>query len=79
MKKMTVSAACCVTAFPISRWKKSHIDRRIAQMQAEGVRFRPNSHIGKDIPGTKNTHRIPCVVLAIGSEKPRDLEARRTQ
>ena len=59
---------------PDFKMEKSHIDRRIAQMQAEGVRFRPNSHIGTDIPVQKILDEFDAVVLAIGSEKPRDLE-----
>ena len=59
---------------PDFKMEKSHIDRRIAQMQAEGVRFRPNSHIGTDIPVQKILGDFDAVVLAVGSEKPRDLE-----
>ncbi|MDD1607631.1 MAG: FAD-dependent oxidoreductase [Methylococcaceae bacterium] len=40
---------------PDFKMEKSHIDLRIAQMQAEGVRFRPNNHIGKDI-----SRRVGC-------------------
>jgi len=54
--------------------EKHLIDRRIAQMQAEGVRFRPNSHIGADISAQKILAEYDAVVLAVGSEKPRDLE-----
>ncbi len=35
---------------PDFKMEKHHIDRRIAQMQAEGVFFRPNNHIGKNVP-----------------------------
>jgi glutamate synthase (NADPH/NADH) small chain len=59
---------------PDFKMEKSHIDRRIAQMQAEGVRFRPNSHIGQDIPAQKILAEYEAVVLAVGAEKPRDLE-----
>jgi glutamate synthase (NADPH/NADH) small chain len=60
---------------PDFKMEKHLIDRRIAQMQAEGVRFRPNSHIGVDLPIQKIVEDFDAVVLAIGSEKPRDLEA----
>jgi glutamate synthase (NADPH/NADH) small chain len=59
---------------PDFKMEKHLIDRRIAQMQAEGVRFRPNSHIGKNISGQKLLADFDAVVLAVGSEKPRDLE-----
>lgn len=58
---------------PDFKMEKQLIDRRIAQMQAEGVKFRPNSHIGQDISVQKLLAEFDAVVLAIGSEKPRDL------
>ena len=58
---------------PDFKMEKHLIDRRIAQMQAEGVVFRPNSHIGQDIPVTALTNDYDAVVLTGGSEKPRDL------
>jgi glutamate synthase (NADPH/NADH) small chain len=58
---------------PDFKMEKRHIDRRIAQMQAEGVAFRPNWHIGKDIPARQLLDEFDALVLAGGSEKPRDL------
>ena len=49
------------------------IDRRLAQMQAEGVEFRPNSHVGADLPVRRLLAEFDAVVLAGGSEQPRDL------
>ncbi len=49
------------------------VDRRIAQMQAEGVEFRPNSHIGQNIPARRLLDEFDAVVLSGGSEHPRDL------
>lgn len=60
---------------PDFKMEKHLIDRRIAQMQAEGVRFRPNSHIGSNISAQKILAEFDAVVLTVGSEKPRDLEA----
>jgi glutamate synthase (NADPH/NADH) small chain len=59
---------------PDFKMEKHLIDRRIAQMQAEGVVFRPNSHIGKDIPLASLMEQYDAIVLTGGSEKPRDLE-----
>jgi glutamate synthase (NADPH/NADH) small chain len=59
---------------PDFKMEKHLIDRRIAQMQAEGVRFRPNSHIGKEISAQKILADYDAVVLTVGSEKPRDLD-----
>ena len=58
---------------PDFKMEKHHIDRRIAQMQAEGVVFRPNWHIGKDIPTRQLVDDFDAVILAGGSEHPRDL------
>jgi glutamate synthase (NADPH/NADH) small chain len=50
------------------------IDRRLAQMQAEGVEFRPNSHVGgADLPARQVLAEFDAVVLAGGAEQPRDL------
>ena len=32
--------------FQILRWKKFHIDRRVDQMEAEGVKFKTNQNVG---------------------------------
>ena len=59
---------------PDFKMEKHLIDRRISQMKAEGVSFRPNSHIGTDISAQTILADYDAVVLAVGSEKPRDLE-----
>jgi glutamate synthase (NADPH) small chain len=58
---------------PDFKMEKRHIDQRIAQMQAEGVVFRPNTHIGADLSLKSLVDDFDAVVLAGGSEKPRDL------
>lgn len=58
---------------PDFKMSKHLIDRRIAQMQAEGVVFRPNCHIGKDIAVTDLRTQFDAIVLAGGAEQPRDL------
>ncbi|HLI22831.1 MAG TPA: glutamate synthase subunit beta [Stellaceae bacterium] len=58
---------------PDFKMEKSVIDRRIAQMRAEGVEFHPNSHIGETRKMAELMARYDAVVLAIGSEVPRDL------
>lgn len=58
---------------PDFKMEKSHIDRRIAQMQAEGVTFRPNTNIGVDVSGEQLIATFDAIVLAGGAEKPRDL------
>jgi len=58
---------------PDFKMEKHHIDRRMAQMRAEGVIFRPNTWIGVDVPARELLERYDAVVLAGGAEKPRDL------
>ncbi len=58
---------------PDFKMEKHHIDRRMAQMRAEGVIFRPNTWIGVDVPARELLDRYDAVVLAGGAEKPRDL------
>jgi glutamate synthase (NADPH/NADH) small chain len=58
---------------PDFKMEKSHIDRRVAQMQAEGVQFRVNQHIGIDTPASALLEDFDAIVLAGGAEWPRDL------
>ncbi len=57
---------------PDFKMEKSVIDRRIAQMRAEGVEFHPNSHIGVNYP-LERLSAFDAIVLAIGAEAPREL------
>ena len=58
---------------PDFKLTKSVIDRRLAQMQAEGVEFRVNSHVGVNVPVERLINKYDALVLAVGCEKPRDL------
>ena len=70
---------------PDFKMEKSHIDRRVEQMQAEGVKFRTGVFVGKDFPKeilslSKETispeqlnKEFDAVILAGGAEWPRDL------
>ncbi|WP_038249391.1 glutamate synthase subunit beta [Ghiorsea bivora] len=58
---------------PNFKFDKAVIDRRMQQMQAEGVEFRVNQHIGVDIPAKSLLDEFDAVVLTGGAEKPRDL------
>ena len=49
------------------------IDRRLAQLQAEGAEFRPNSHVGVNVAVAKLLDEFDAIVLAGGCETPRDL------
>lgn len=58
---------------PDFKLNKSIIDRRLGQMQAEGVEFRPNMTVGVDVSAETLLNDFDAVVLTGGSEKPRDL------
>jgi glutamate synthase (NADPH/NADH) small chain len=59
---------------PNFKMEKHLIDRRIAQMQAEGVIFTPNAHIGVNIPVSDLQREFAAILLAGGAEQPRDLK-----
>ncbi|GAB4085741.1 glutamate synthase subunit beta [Myceligenerans cantabricum] len=58
---------------PDFKLEKHHIDRRLAQMEAEGTRFRPSTEIGKDISWDALRRRFDAVVVTTGATVPRDL------
>ncbi len=58
---------------PDFKMEKSHIDLRVEQMQAEGVQFRVNQHIGVDTPAEALMRDFDAIVLSGGAELPRDL------
>ena len=59
---------------PDFKMEKHHIDRRIAQMEAEGTRFRLGVNIGVDITWTELRSRFDAVLVATGAPEPRDLK-----
>ncbi|WP_138275335.1 glutamate synthase subunit beta [Rhodoluna limnophila] len=58
---------------PDFKMEKHHIDRRVAQMEAEGTRFRTGVNIGTDITWEDLRSRYDAVLVATGASKPRDL------
>ena len=58
---------------PDFKMEKYHIDRRLAQMEAEGTRFRTGVSIGTDITWDDLFRRYEAVLVATGAPKPRDL------
>ncbi len=58
---------------PDFKMEKHWIDRRIAQMEAEGVVFRVNTNVGVDIPADQLRAEYDAVVLAGGATQARDL------
>jgi glutamate synthase (NADPH/NADH) small chain len=58
---------------PDFKMEKSHIDRRMAQMEAEGVTFKVNQYVGENVSADEVVNAYDAVVLAGGAEWPRDL------
>jgi glutamate synthase (NADPH/NADH) small chain len=70
---------------PDFKMEKSHIDRRVEQMKAEGVSFRTSVLVGKDFPKEimnlakevvspeQLQKEFDAVILTGGAEQPRDL------
>jgi glutamate synthase (NADPH/NADH) small chain len=59
---------------PDFKMEKHLIDRRIAQMSAEGVEFRPGVNVGVTVRVADLLAEFDAVVLSGGAELPRDLD-----
>jgi len=59
---------------PDFKMEKHIIDRRMAQMQAEGVTFHTSTDIGRNKPASELLGDFDAVALTGGSEHSRDLE-----
>jgi len=58
---------------PDFKMEKHLVDRRIIQMEAEGVTFHYGAHVGVNVPAEDLLRDYDAIVLAGGAEKPRDL------
>ncbi len=58
---------------PDFKMEKHLIDKRVKQMEAEGVVFKTSVDVGKDVTGDDLKRDFDAVCLAIGSRVPRDL------
>jgi len=58
---------------PDFKMEKVHVDRRVAQMEAEGVTFHYGADVGVNLPVDKLLKDHDAVVLSGGAEKARDL------
>lgn len=59
---------------PEFKMEKHHVDQRLVQMEAEGVKFRPGVEIGVDVTGSDLRRRYDSIVIAVGATVPRDLD-----
>jgi len=58
---------------PNFKLNKNIIDRRLAQLLEEGIEFKPNTEVGKDIAGKQILKDFDAVCVAIGAGHPRDI------
>ena len=58
---------------PEFKFEKEYLDRRIEQMQAEGVIFKTNSHVGKNIVVTELQKEFDALLLTGGACVAREL------
>ncbi|HSJ27880.1 MAG TPA: glutamate synthase subunit beta, partial [Acidimicrobiia bacterium] len=58
---------------PEFKMEKRHLDRRLAQMAAEGTKFRTSVEVGVDIDADRLRSEFDAIVLAGGATEPRDL------
>jgi glutamate synthase (NADPH/NADH) small chain len=59
---------------PDFKLEKHIIDRRLAQMEAEGVRFVTDVTIGEDISARYLQRQFDVILLCMGAGQPRDLQ-----
>lgn len=71
-ERAEVPGGLLVLGIPDFKMEKIVVERRVKQMEAEGVTFVCNTEIGKDIPAQKLVDDNDAVLLAIGSTVPRD-------
>jgi glutamate synthase (NADPH/NADH) small chain len=59
---------------PDFKMEKSVLERRLDQMSAEGVTFRVNAYVGRDMLVQDLRKQFDAILLAGGAEAPRDLK-----
>jgi glutamate synthase (NADPH/NADH) small chain len=58
---------------PDFKMEKHHLDRRLAQMDEEGVIFKPNTNVGVDVTAEQLLADFDAICLCGGATQPRDL------
>ena len=59
---------------PEFKMEKKVLDRRLEQMQAEGVVFKANAHVGVNLPVEELRKNFDAILLSGGACAPRDLK-----
>jgi glutamate synthase (NADPH/NADH) small chain len=58
---------------PEFKMEKRHLDRRLAQLESEGVKFRTGVEVGVDLTVSELRRRHDVIVLTVGATAARDL------
>jgi glutamate synthase (NADPH) small chain len=58
---------------PDFKLEKSVIDRRLEQLEKEGIEFQASAHVGVDVEVSALLRKFDAILLTGGSEQPRDL------
>ncbi|MDR1517241.1 MAG: glutamate synthase subunit beta [Dysgonamonadaceae bacterium] len=58
---------------PNFKLNKNIIDRRLKILEEEGIVFKPNTEVGKDISAKRLVSEFDAVCIAIGAGRPRDI------
>jgi glutamate synthase (NADPH/NADH) small chain len=72
-EKLAKAGGLLTYGIPDFKMEKHIVERRITQMEAEGVTFHYNAHVGVNVPAEKLVEEHDAVVLAGGAEQARDL------
>ncbi len=59
---------------PEFKMEKHHLDRRLAQLEAEGVKFRTGVEVGVDLTAVELRRRHDVILLAVGATAWRSLQ-----
>ena len=78
LEKSARPGGLLVYGIPDFKMEKAIIERRVRQMEAEGVTFRCNVHVGLDVSAAEIEAAHDAVLFAMGSEEPFDFFAKAT-
>ena len=79
LKRPTASAACCATAFRISRWRSTSSTGGWSRWRPRALYFRRDAHVGRNVPAEDLRKEFDAVLLTGGAENPRDLNVPGTR
>jgi glutamate synthase (NADPH) small chain len=72
-EKLARAGGLLTYGIPDFKMEKHHVVRRVTQMEAEGVVFHYDAHVGVSMPVERVTEGFDAVVLTGGAEASRDL------